>query len=295
MKRFWNWAEAVNSKSDGGEPDSAASPASRHLYLYGTIAEESWLEDDVTPDLFRQELMAGDGPVTVWLNSCGGDCVAASQIYAMLIDYKGPVTVIIDGIAASAASVVAMAGTTVLMAPTSCMMIHDPMTAAVGNEADMEKAIEMLSAVKDSIIDAYEIKTGLDRRTLAKMMSAETWMDARKAIELGFADGVLERTTNAANGRDDADIGSTVVFDIVEPVLFSQRSVDMALVNRLTGHSEGIVDITEDGSTTEPSVSDETNDDDGKNTDGKDTDGKDPVPGIPVQPLYDRLESLRDD
>ena len=79
----------------------------RALELYGTIAEESWFDDDVTPQMFREELFAGSGPVTVWLNSPGGDCVAASQIYSMLMDYKGDVTIKIDGIAASAASVIA--------------------------------------------------------------------------------------------------------------------------------------------------------------------------------------------
>lgn len=179
MKRFWNW----ETKADA-----------RELYLYGTIAEESWLEDDVTPEMFRRELMDGTGPVTLYLNSYGGDCVAASQIYTMLMEYPHDVTVKIDGIAASAASVIAMAGTTVLMAPTSCIMIHDPMTIAVGNSGEMQKAIEMLNTVKDSILMAYELKTGLDRETLSKMMTEETWMSAAKAVELGFADGILERT-----------------------------------------------------------------------------------------------------
>ena len=112
----------------------------RALELYGTIAEESWFDDDVTPQMFRDELFAGSGPVTVWLNSPGGDCVAASQIYSMLMDYKGDVTIKIDGIAASAASVIAMAGTKVLMAPTALMMIHNPITMAYGNHDDMQKA-----------------------------------------------------------------------------------------------------------------------------------------------------------
>ncbi len=167
--------------------------------MYGTIAEESWLDDDVTPKLFRSELFAESGPVTVYINSYGGDCVAASQIYSMLMEYPYDVTVKIDGIAASAASVIAMAGTTVLMSPTSCLMIHDPMTLAFGSSVDMQKAIEMLESVKDSIINAYEIKTGLSRAKLGHMMEAETWMDAGKAIELGFADGMLERSESDAN------------------------------------------------------------------------------------------------
>lgn len=141
--------------------------------------------------------MKGTGNITVWINSPGGDCVAAAQIYNMLMDYKGNVTVKIDGIAASAASVIAMAGTTVLMSPVSMLMIHNPMTIAMGDKAEMEKAIDMLSAVKDSIMNAYEIKTGLSRAKISHLMDEETWMDANKAVELGFADEILSRPTLA--------------------------------------------------------------------------------------------------
>ncbi len=138
--------------------------------------------------------MSGNGDITVWINSPGGDCVAAAQIYNMLMDYKGNVTVKIDGIAASAASVIAMAGTKVMMSPVSMLMIHNPMTAAFGDSGEMQKAIEMLGSVKDSIINAYEIKTGLTRAKLSHLMDAETWMDANKAVELGFADEIMKRS-----------------------------------------------------------------------------------------------------
>lgn len=165
----------------------------RTLFLNGTIAEDSWFDDDVTPQMFKEELMDGNGNITVWINSPGGDCVAAAQIYNMLREYEGEVTVKIDGIAASAASVIAMAGDTILMSPVSMMMIHNPMTIAFGDSGEMQKAIEMLSSVKDSIINAYELKTGLSRTKLAHLMDAETWMDANKAMELGFADEVIQR------------------------------------------------------------------------------------------------------
>lgn len=167
----------------------------RTLFLNGTIAEESWFDDDVTPQLFKEELNAGTGNITVWINSPGGDCVAAAQIYNMLANYKGTVTVRIDGIAASAASVIAMAGTKVIMSPVSMMMIHNPMTIAFGDSANMQKAIAMLDEVKKSIINAYEIKTGLSRAKLSHLMDAETWMDANSAIEMGFADEIMHRNT----------------------------------------------------------------------------------------------------
>ena len=179
MKKFWNWVRDDES-------------GVRTLCLDGVIAEESWFDDDVTPKAFKSDLTAGEGDIVIWLNSPGGDCIAASQIYAMLMDYPGNVTVKIDGIAASAASVIAMAGTKVLMDPTALMMVHTPLTVAIGDSEEMQKAIAMLSEVKESIINAYEIKTGQSRIKLSHLMDAETWLNANKAIELGFADGVLE-------------------------------------------------------------------------------------------------------
>ena len=194
MKKFWNWKNRTVTNQETHE-----QVQERTLFLNGTIAEDSWFDDDITPKLFREELMAGSGDITVWLNSPGGDCVAAAQIYNMLMDYKGSVTVKIDGIAASAASVIAMAGTKVLMSPVSMMFIHNPMTVALGNSDEMQKAIEMLHEVKESIINAYEIKTGLSRAKLSRLMDAETWMDANKAVELGFADGILQREEQSSD------------------------------------------------------------------------------------------------
>ena len=188
MKKFWKWKNRTVTDL------ATETPATeRTLFLSGTIAEESWFDDDVTPQMFKDELNAGDGDIVVWINSPGGDCVAAAQIYNMLMDYKGNVTVKIDGIAASAASVIAMAGTRVLVSPVSMMMIHNPATIAMGDKAEMEKAIAMLTEVKDSIINAYEIKTDLSRARISHLMDAETWMDAHKAVELGFADEIMSR------------------------------------------------------------------------------------------------------
>ena len=207
MKKFWNWTKDEES-------------GVRTLYLDGTIAEESWFDDDVTPKAFKEELTSGEGNIVIWINSPGGDCVAASQIYAMLMDYKGDVTVKIDGIAASAASVIAMAGTKVLMAPTALMMIHNPLTVAIGDSEEMQKAIAMLSEVKESIINAYEIKTGQSRAKLSHLMDAETWMNANKAIEYGFADGILEDKKSPS--------------DVVVSFAFSRRAVTNSLMSKLT-------------------------------------------------------------
>lgn len=194
----------------------------RTLFLNGTIAEESWFDDDVTPKLFKDELLSGSGDITVWINSPGGDCVAAAQIYNMLMDYKGNVTVKIDGIAASAASVIAMAGTKVMVSPVSMLMIHNPATVATGDTTEMQKAIAMLDEVKESIINAYELKTGMSRTKLSHLMDAETWMDAHTAVDLGFADEILMRPgeTPVENNADG-------------PMLFSRAAVTNSLMDKL--------------------------------------------------------------
>ena len=211
MKKFWDWI-----KNEEG---------ARTLYLEGVIAEESWLDDDITPAAFKAELTAGTGPVTIWLNSPGGDVFAAARIYNLLMDYPSDVTVKIDGIAASAASVIAMAGTKVLISPVGMIMIHNPMTLAIGDSAEMEKAIAMLSEVKESILNAYEIKTGLSRAKLSHLMDGETWINARKAVDLGFADGILfERQ------EENIDEGHALVED---GYAFSRRAVTNSLLTKL--------------------------------------------------------------
>lgn len=214
MKKFWNWKTQTVTNQE--------TVTERTLFLNGTIAEESWFDDDVTPQIFKDELNSGSGDITVWINSPGGDCIAAAQIYNMLMDYKGNVTVKIDGIAASAASVIAMAGTKVLVSPVSMLMIHNPMTVAYGNSAEMQKAIDMLGSVKDSILNAYEIKTGLSRTKLSHLMDAETWMDANKAIELGFADELMQRSA----ATDEVPVPQV-------SMMFSRTAVVNSLMDKL--------------------------------------------------------------
>ena len=178
MKKFWNWMK---------NEDTGAT----ELYFEGPISAETWLGDEITPGLFKSELEQHPGDLTVWICSPGGDVFAASQIYTMLRNHKGKITVKIDALAASAASVVAMSGDETFISPTGMLMVHDPACFASENKADMEKAIKILEEVKESIINAYEQKCHLSRSKIAKMMSEETWLNAKKALQLGFVDGIL--------------------------------------------------------------------------------------------------------
>ena len=210
MKRkFWNWV-----KNEG--------EATRTLYLTGEISDETWFGDEVTPRMFKDELMAGSGDITLWINSPGGDVFAAAQIYNMLMDYPGRVTVKIDGLAASAASVIAMAGSQVEMSPVAMMMIHNPITVAIGDSKEMQKAIDMLAEVKESIVNAYEIKNSLSRNKISKLMDAETWFNAKKAVELGFADSILYTQEDV---EKNPDVGA---------MLFSRAAVTNSLLTKLS-------------------------------------------------------------
>jgi ATP-dependent Clp protease protease subunit len=210
--KFWNWLP--------GEGDSVE----RTLRLEGAIAEETWFGDEVTPKMFRDELFSGKGDVTVWINSPGGDVYAAAQIYDMLKEYPGKVTVKIDGLAASAASVVAMAGAETLMSPVSYMVIHNPATIAIGDSDEMLRAKAMLDEVKEGIINAYESKTGLSRVQISHLMDEESCFNAKKALNLGFCDGILYTDT----GQDDK----------TEPVMFSRSMVTNSLLSKLPPKKE---------------------------------------------------------
>ena len=207
MKRkFWNWVRNEGEK--------------RVLLLDGEISDETWWGDEVTPAIFREELYAAEGDIDLWINSLGGDCYAAAQIYNMLMEYKGNVNVKIDGIAASAASVVAMAGTTVEISPLGMLMIHNPMTISIGDTHEMERTITFLAEIKESIINAYELKTGLSRAKISRLMDAETWMNAKKAVELGFADSVLYENREHLTG------------EAADGLIFSRAAVTNSLLSK---------------------------------------------------------------
>ena len=255
MKKFWNWIH-----DDGG---------GRVLRLEGPIDSENFWGDEITPQMFREDLEAEDGDVTVWINSPGGNVFAAAEIYTMLKDYAGKVTVKVASLAASAASVVAMAGDTVQMSPTALLMLHDPSTVAMGNARDMEKAIAALNEVKESIVNAYAAKSGLRRGRIADLMSEETWLNAKKAVELGFADEVLYDGKKPEEGEAPAPREDALS---VEAQLFSTRVMDMAILDRL-----GVTDKTPE-TPSAPVIG----------MDGKTEDG-----AVPYQILKDQLDFLR--
>ncbi len=177
--KFWKWSNSVSSNN-------------QELILDGPIASDTWWGDEVTPDLFREELKQHAGDLTVVINSPGGDVFAGLAIYNALVNHNGNVTVRVDGLAASIASVIAMAGDKIIMSPGSMIMIHRPSVYAAGTVDDMEKAKDVLLKIEEGITPIYAKRTGLDEDKIAELLEAETWMLADKAVELGFADEVSE-------------------------------------------------------------------------------------------------------
>ena len=302
MQKFWNW---VHDDSGG-----------RVLRLEGPIDSESFWGDEITPQMFRDELYAEEGDITLWINSPGGNVFAAAEIYTMIRDYPGSVTVRIASIAASAASVVAMAGNLVQMSPTALLMIHDPSTIAMGNAKDMEKAITTLNEVKESIINAYAAKTGLSRNRISKLMSDETWLNAKKAVELGFADEILfadkpkedpdedepeekpdtdpDEPDKEEEGEDEKE-EQKKPFKLAEAVWqYSTKAMGQTILNRLGVSDEAAVPET-NAQAQEPAeagMTDSPAEDKPKapviGMDGKTEDGS-----VPYEILKDRLEWMK--
>lgn len=208
MKKFWNWFH----NEETGE---------NILSIEGTIAEDSWFNDEITPKQFKEELNKYKGkPITVSITSYGGDVFAGAQIYSMLKEHNADVTVKIPAYAMSAASVIAMAGNKVLMSPVATLMIHNPWTIALGDEREMQKAIDTLSEIKQTIINAYQLKTGLSRDELSQLMDNETYMNAYKAVELGFADEIM--FTKDENKEDNTNA-----------LAYSTKLIFNCLINKL--------------------------------------------------------------
>ena len=191
MRKFWDIRAAADEPGVG------------ELLLYGLIGPDSgfaWLFDEVTPKQFKQDLdaLGAISELRVFINSEGGDVFAGQAIHSILQRHQAHVTVYVDGLAASIASVVAMAGDTVIMPRNAMMMVHSPWTFGVGNAEEFRKLAETLDQVRESIVAAYESKTGLARAELLGLLDAETWMTAEEAVEFGFADEIQAEKKIAA-------------------------------------------------------------------------------------------------
>ena len=244
-KRFWNFRDAANEN------------AAPELILYGDIASETWWGDEVTPLQFTEELNAlGNVPeIVVRINSGGGDVFAANAIYTRLKDNAAKITVKIDGWAASAATIVAMAGDVIEIPGNGVFMVHDPSIGLLGyfNETELVKVSEELKVIKQSIVNGYALKTGKAAEEIAAIMAAETWFDGKQAVDAGFCDRLMfeEADTTVENA-------AKVIVNSVSMNLEQFPNMPVSLLNRLAAHTPGGFSNTK--SKTEPKRSDQNMD-----------------------------------
>lgn len=187
MSKFWAFKAEGNKRAK--------------LDLYGIISSTSWWDDEISATSFKSDLDAlGDiDELDVYINSDGGDVFAGQAIHSMIKRHKAKVTVYIDGIAASIASVIAMAGDKVIMPRNAMMMVHNPWSYATGNAERFRKMADALDNIRESMIAAYEDRTGLPRDEIISLLDAETWLSADQAVEKGFADEIEQSKEVAAS------------------------------------------------------------------------------------------------
>ncbi len=187
-KKFWKFKnEAEDERAE--------------LMLYGAISNESWFGDEITPKAFAEDLAElGGKAINVHINSPGGDVFAAQSIYNQLKAYANNVTVYIDGIAASAATIIACAGDSVVMPDNALFMIHNPSTVVMGDADAMKQAVKTLDKVKETIVNVYleKVSDKLTDSKISRMMDNETWMTAQEAFDNGFID-VVDKLTPVSN------------------------------------------------------------------------------------------------
>ena len=188
MNKFWQFNNTTDENI--GE-----------LMIYGDISSYSWWGDDISPKNFKDDLdKLGDiSELNIYINSNGGDVFAGQAIYSMIKRHKAKVTVHVDGLAASIASVIAMAGDVVHMPANAMMMIHNPWTFAYGDSTEMKKVADTLDKIRESIIATYQEKSGLTEKKIIAMMDSETWLTAKDSKELGFANEIDEEKQIAAS------------------------------------------------------------------------------------------------
>lgn len=246
-EKFWKWVKAESSDE---------------LTIDGVIASESWYEDEISPKTFREELAKRPGALTVRINSPGGDAFAGLSIYNALVEHDGDVTIKIDGIAASAASFIAMAGDNIIMLPGALMMIHNSSTFAYGNADDISQTIEMLKKTDSSMVSIYAARTGLDQSKIEELMAAETWMTGEEAVELGFAtESKAAKSTFAQAMAKVSEFTETVKTATTQPAMAIQAKLQSPKASAEVPEDvlvEEVAVAIEDSKTIEPETAEVT-------------------------------------
>jgi len=238
----WN-AEARASSVKAADADNT-------ITVYDQIGEDWWTGEGVTVKRVDAALRRiGDGPVTVVINSPGGDMMEGVAIYNRLREHSGDITVKVVGYAASAASIIAMAGDRIEIGAASFLMIHNSWVIAAGNRHEMREVADWLEPFDNAMVAVYAQRAGIDRDDVAAMMDAETWISGEDAVEKGFADSLLPPDEI---GEKDTKAKATNAVRTVEATLTRSMSRSDArnLINQIKGKPDAVPDATQDAGET---------------------------------------------
>ncbi|WP_337976568.1 head maturation protease, ClpP-related [Lysinibacillus capsici] len=174
-----NFAVEVNSDND-----------ETVITIYGDIGESWWFDSTSAGDIDRALKEVKTNNITVRLNSPGGDAFDGITIYNRLKDHKSKVKIIVDGWACSAASIIAMAADELIMNTGSMMMVHEAWTIAMGSKSDMQKTVDMMAKLDESLLDIYMTKAKVTREEMKQFVENETWFTANETVDIGFATSI---------------------------------------------------------------------------------------------------------
>jgi ATP-dependent protease ClpP protease subunit len=230
----------------------AASEDPNTISIFDSIGYDPWTGGGFNAKRLAGALRAiGNKDVTVAINSPGGDMFEGLAMYNMLADHPGAVTVKVMGVAASAASIIAMAGDEIQMGLGSFLMIHNAWGAVIGNQNDMREAADTFAQFDSAMADIYEHRSGMDKKTIAKMMDAETFMTAKDAVDMGFATSTFEAEKTEADPKVSADIRAKREFRAICAKAGKSRSETNQLWTNFFGTSGAANQGTHDAAETD--------------------------------------------
>ena len=214
--------------------------ASGHvLTLSGSVRKKAWYDDENTEyiniEAISDSLEDVDGDITIRLNSGGGDVFEGIEVYNYLKSLDNHITIEVTALAASAASIIAMAGDEIKMCTGSTMMVHEASTIAWGNKADIQKVLNSLDTIDDSLVSIYAERTGADKETINSWIEEETWFTADEAIEVGLADGKREKETNNVVELDVEAITEQVAANLEQKFTAYFKSKETTAKHKATG------------------------------------------------------------
>ena len=244
----YQWEAPADIQAKWSGPQAAEADDGTTISIYDVIGSDPWTGEGFSAKRLAGALRAaGENPVEVLINSPGGDMFEGLAIYNLLRDHPAEVTVKVVGMAASAASIIAMAGDKIIMGAGSFMMIHNCWGVVIGNQNDMRSAADTFAEFDAAMMEIYQARTGQSTKAIEKMMDAETWLRASEAIRLGFADETTDAKEPDAQGQTSGELAAKSRLDLILAKAGMARSERRKLLRELAGTQDAATEkVTQD-------------------------------------------------